>query len=223
VVLERVAPPWTRRRELLRRLAFRKPADPVLRRWHRWAFAQDAVYFVQIGANDGVRGDPLWMHINHQPGWRGLMVEPVPATFAQLREQRADPKFQLVQAAITDRDGTVAITTFGDDDQDRSLLATIEHRVADRYDGLARDTIEVPAMTFATLTRDVADIDVLHVDAEGHDATILAQVDFTAWTMRAVLFEHAHLLPDERASTMARLRANGYRMWSTHNDTLCLR
>ena len=87
----------------------------------------------------------------------------------------------------------------GDDDVDCTVLATIEPELASRYTQFRSTSVEVPALTFASLTKDVDDIDVLHIDTEGHDAKILAQVDFDAWTLSAVLFEHHHLDPDELA------------------------
>jgi FkbM family methyltransferase len=216
-----IAPPWTRRREALRRLARRPAADPVLLRWHRWAYAHDHVFFVQIGSNDGRRSDPLRVHLDRQP-WRGVMVEPQPDIFALLRGERSDPRFELIQAAVTDHDGTVTITTFG---EDRSHLATLSPTMVDGYKsvGLEPTAVEVPAMTFATLTRYVERIDVLHVDTEGHDAVILEQVDFDAWAIGAVLFEHAHLGRAEYGSLVDRLHAHGFSTWANGGDTLGLR
>ena len=213
-------PPWTRRREFLRRLARRPPAEEVLLRWHAWAYAHDDVFFVQIGSNDGLRSDPLRVHLDRQP-WRGVMVEPQPAVFEQLSERRRDPRFELVQAAITDHDGTVMMTTFSGD-QDRTYLATIEPAMAEYYH-LPKIEIEVPAMTFSTLTRDVDDIHVLHVDTEGHDAAILAQVDFDAWTLSAILFEHAHLALEDYEALVERLHSHGFTTQANHTETLCLR
>ena len=219
-----LVPRWSRRRELLRRIARRSPADPVMRRWHYWAAKNSDVFFVQIGSHNGFSGDPLYVHLEEQPGWHGIMVEPVPATFAELSRRRGgDPRFTLVQAAITDHDGIVTMTVFSDEDRDLSQLATLETRVASTYTTQCRDETDLCAMTFDTLTRGVADIDVLHVDAEGHDATILAQVDFDALTLSAVLFEHSHLSTEVRAALTERLHRYSYRTWSNQSDTLCLR
>jgi hypothetical protein len=41
--------------------------------------------FVQVGANDGVYGDPLRAYIERHH-WRGILVEPQPDVFARLVE-----------------------------------------------------------------------------------------------------------------------------------------
>jgi FkbM family methyltransferase len=222
---ERIAPIGSRRRAVLRRLALKGPAyDQVTPRWNRWAKRHPDVFFVQIGSNDGFTGlDPLQAHIDSHTGWRGIMVEPIPETYARLCGRRTDPRFRLVQAALTDHDGTVTMNVFDDDEVDCTVLATIEPQVASGYTQFRSTSVEVPALTFASLTKDVDDIDVLHIDTEGHDAKILAQVDFDAWTLSAVLFEHHHLEPDERRLTTERLEKHGYRLWWNGWDTLGLR
>jgi FkbM family methyltransferase len=220
---ETIAPIGSRRRDVLRRLALKGPIDPVTPRLNRWAKRRPDVFFVQIGSHDGISGDPLQPHIDRHPGWRGIMVEPIPETYAQLRGRRTDPRFRLVQAAVTDHDGTVTMYVFDDDELNVTKLATIESRLAGRYTQFRSTSVEVQAMTFASLTQDVDDIDLLHIDAEGHDAKILAQVDFDAWTLSAVLFEDRHLEPDERSLTTERLESHGYRLWWNGRDTLALR
>jgi hypothetical protein len=81
----------------------------------------------------------------------------------------------------------------------------------------------VPAVTFASLTRDIAEIDVLHIDAEGHDAAILAQVDLDRWAMRAVMIEDEHLDESSRHACWDRLRSHGFVVRSNGQDTLALR
>jgi FkbM family methyltransferase len=226
MAIETILPIGSRRREVVRRLAL-KPTDPVAPQWHRWGRRHANVFFVQIGSHDGSSGDPLQPLIDRHPGWRGIMVEPIPETFARLRERRSDPRFRLVQAAVTDTDGSVMMNLFDIDGLDNTKLPTIEPRVAsfwaEAYPEVRSSAIEVPALSFATLTQDVDDIDVLHIDTEGHDGKILAQVDFDAWTLSAVLFEHRHLEADERAFTDECLRDHGFRLWSNFWDTLGIR
>lgn len=222
-----LAPQRSRRREILRRLARRRPADPVTWRWHRWASRNADVFFVQIGSNDGFAGDPLEMYIDQHRGWRGILVEPIPETFLRLEQRRTNHRFQLVQAAVTDHDGNVAMHVIDSTIRHTSELATLDEAVAlshrSNIDDFSTHVVDVPAVTFATLTYGVADIDVLHVDTEGHDARILAQVDFDRWTLRAVLYEHRHLSASDRASTVKLLRARGFRVWSNASDALGLR
>ena len=65
--------------------------------------------------------------------------------------------------------------------------------------------------------------DLLAVDTEGHDAAILAGVDFERFRPRLVLYEHFHLPADERVGTRERLHGDGYETMEEGFDTYCLR
>lgn len=67
----------------------------------------DDVFFVQIGSNDGVGSDPIRPFAQHNPQWRGILVEPVPAIFRTLRQNYGDsPRFHFVNAAVGETRGT---------------------------------------------------------------------------------------------------------------------
>src|SRR5690606_2045990 len=51
--------------------------------------------FIEVGANEPKRGSQSW-HLE-QIGWRGLLVEPIPALCEQLRAER--PNARIVEAA----------------------------------------------------------------------------------------------------------------------------
>ena len=71
-------------------------------------------------------------------------------------------------------------------------------------------TVIVPAMTFDTLAEGLERIDLLHLDTEGHDGAILAQVDLDRWSPGIIVYEHKHLALDMAAETSERLRRAGY-------------
>jgi hypothetical protein len=81
----------------------------------------------------------------------------------------------------------------------------------------------VPALTFATLVEGLDRIDVLHIDTEGHDAKILAQVDLARWRPAVIMFESVHLEASERAACESRLRAAGYSLVANEFDTVAVR
>ena len=69
------------------------------------AAADHDFFFVQIGANDGVRNDPLWETVTRLR-LRGLLVEPVPDLFARLKANYSDcPNLLFEQAAVAHRAG----------------------------------------------------------------------------------------------------------------------
>jgi hypothetical protein len=79
-------------------------------------------------------------------------------------------------------------------------------------------------MSFESLCRKhgLGQLDLLVVDAEGHDWVILRGVDFTTHRPRLVVYEHLHLDPQERAQCRAHLEAQGYETREEGFDTWCL-
>jgi hypothetical protein len=64
-------------------------------------FLRPDFFFLNIGANDGVTGDPIYPFIGRY-GWHGIAVEPAPPVFERLRENYAGlPGVVVEQAAIT--------------------------------------------------------------------------------------------------------------------------
>jgi len=161
------------------------------------------------------------------------MVEPNPLHFKALEELRgSDPRFRLVQAAVTDHDGTVELTTVHVTDGmpewadqltsiDPNVVLAHENAVEWLRDRIA--TVTVPAITFETRTAELDRIDLLHIDTEGHDAAIVDQVDLTSWKPDVVLFEHKHLATSDYDRCRQRLARSGYRCWSDNFDTIAIR
>jgi hypothetical protein len=63
-------------------------------------------FFVQVGSNDGQRGDPLHDLIKSNPQWSGIFIEPVEYVFNRLVDNYGnDPRFRFEQIAIGDELG----------------------------------------------------------------------------------------------------------------------
>ena len=68
------------------RLALKGPAyDQVTPRWNRWA--KRDIRTCSSSRSERMNGftglDPLQAHIDSHTGWRGIMVEPIPETYAR--------------------------------------------------------------------------------------------------------------------------------------------
>src|SRR5829696_1072602 len=48
------------------------------------------VFFVQVGSNDGVQGDPIHDLIISRQNWRGIFIEPISFLFSRLRKNYGD-------------------------------------------------------------------------------------------------------------------------------------
>jgi FkbM family methyltransferase len=178
--------------------------------------------FVQIGAFDGLENDCLHEIIDHTDNARGILVEPQEAAFQRLRETYADyPNLQLVNAAISISDEprqffSVANAAVQLASLDRSHL--LRHKVPS--DQIVVRT--VPCHTLATLlrTHGFSGLDLLQIDAEGHDYEIMKTIDFAANPPAIIRFEHAHLTRRESDECIGLLARWGYRFLSERRDTI---
>ena len=63
------------------------------------------VFFVQVGSNDGVHGDPLRLWIIKYR-WRGILIEPVQHLFEKLKHNYRDSEGLIFEnTAIAETDG----------------------------------------------------------------------------------------------------------------------
>jgi len=225
---------------LRRHLIARRLRGGLFERHHADALLQDFAtaipdaFFLQIGANDGFTGDPLYPLITRaDTNWRGVLVEPVAHLFAQLSQRHGqNPALRLERAAIGEQDGTTVIhrlTIAPNDsvwlDQIPSLDRATLQEGAEQFGKATHAVVEeeVPSLTVATLLRRHAinQLDLLVIDAEGWDWRILRQFDFGGLRPKLILYEHQHLRADERAAAHRFLAGFKY-VWAEtkEGDTL---
>jgi FkbM family methyltransferase len=198
------------------------------------------VFFIQIGAFDGISNDPLHAYIKAH-GWRGVLVEPQAAPFEQLKENyRGQDQFAFVNAAIAEADGMTDFYVVRDAENlppwSQKIASLKKDNVLKHREGLPEygvrvgigdidermEAVQVEALTFATLAKrcGVERVDLLQVDAEGYDARILAQVDFERFRPAIVRYEHMHLSQEEQEATLRLLREWGYLIVIGFTETL---
>lgn len=200
--------------------------------------ARPAIFFVQVGSNDGRHGDPISHFIRRERRWSGIFIEPVPDIFKRLKTHYGpDPRFIYENVLIgTSRNLTKfyhvsdrAKQELGDDlprwyDQ---LGSFDRNHIVKHLDGLLEPYIvevELPC----TLLQDVLDrnavqhIDLLHIDTEGYDYAVLAQFDFDRYRPAVVLYEHKHLSNELRRKARELLVTRGYTVRDHSSDTLAI-
>lgn len=194
--------------------------------------------FVQVGSNDAEHGDPLRSYVERL-AWRGVLVEPVPYVFTRLQARYAsNPRIQLVNAAVATEDGRQPFyyvaesedpglpewyDQIGSFDLDQVLHPYHLQHIPDLADRVVQE--DVRCCTFETLWRQhpLPRLDVIHVDAEGYDDKILAQIDLARLRPTIVMYEHKHLSEPQQNEVLTRLRAHGYRTLDLGSDVLAVR
>jgi FkbM family methyltransferase len=139
-------------------------------------------FFVEAGANDGVRqSNSLWFERNR--GWRGILVEPIPDLAALCRANRPEAIVENValvpldypDATVTMRfGGLMSLVSGGMPPEDEAAHLDIIERA-----GVATYTVDVPAWSVSALLRKhgVAQVDLLSLDVEGFELQALRGLD----------------------------------------------
>ena len=194
--------------------------------------------FLQIGASDGLRNDPVRDFIVRD-GWSGVFVEPLPDVFPLLQrnyERYATRQgLQFVNAAISSHSKSLPFYTFSD-----SFLATkpLEERLhflrkasfsreqvksfADSDEDIK--TIHVPCLGIRELLATYfpkGNLGLLALDVEGHECEILTEIDFAQTRISAVLFETWNLGASKNKVFQILKRA-GYRIDEAEGDALAV-
>jgi FkbM family methyltransferase len=223
------------RLERLPRPMLRHP-EGELRMHLDYALAQRAMltrnfFFVQIGAFDGRRLDPLFAWVQAHR-WRGLLVEPQPRYFSELVENyRGVEGLEFRRIAVGVRNETRPFYTVADGPgvpRDAGMLASFDRetllshrRFVPDLDSLLRcEDIECVALNELLAGVEEDHIDLLQIDVEGYDHELIRILDLESFAPSIVRFEHLHLTRVQHEATVGRLIAHGYRVCLEENDTL---
>jgi len=151
----------------------------------------DGGFFVEAGAHDGFTQSNTY-YLERFRGWRGVLIEPIPAQAAEARLSR--PEATVVQCALVSaadaprqvrmRFGDLMSTVEGAKDSAWARHGTILGW-RDPYD------VDVQARTLSSVLDEVEapEIDLLSLDTEGSEAAALAGLDLDRHAPRYVLVE----------------------------------
>src|SRR5687767_225543 len=215
-----------------------RQSDPTLQQRIERAIGNKAeVFFVQVGSNDGVQGDPLHDLVLSRKTWRGIFIEPIDFLFRRLRQNYGDsPRFIFENVAIstrreikkfyyvsdkarTERDLPYWHDQLGSFDKDH-----ITKMLGDEMSSyIIEENVECQPLQDVLDRNRVDAIDLIHIDTEGFDYQVLSQVDIKRYKPSVILFEHHLLTHEEFVKSRKLLRRSGYRIHEYGNDTLALR
>lgn len=175
-------------------------------------------FFVQVGAHNGDMDDPIhrWA-VEHR--WRGLLVEPQPGPFAQLKAGYAELGDRLVfeNVAIDREERTRPLyrvdPRYATTPEQTGLASFFPDRALATYAALNQLVSEpVQCLPFQRLLERhrVTKIDLLQIDTEGFDFEIIKMIDFARCRPVMIHFEHRHLSGTEYAACLRLLSAQGY-------------
>lgn len=181
-------------------------------------------FLVQVGANDGRTGDPIYEFIERYH-WRSLLLEPQPEVFKQLVENyRNEPQLILENVALGETDGTLTMYTV----KGSSYLGSFDR---DALVKRVRDSsniveIAVEVATFHTLVdrHKIDHVDLLLVDTEGYDFEVIKMALQDGLPKPSLIrYEHLHLSTPDRKACVQLLASHGYQLLRDGRDTMAYR
>lgn len=185
-------------------------------------------FFVDVGANDGVTGDPVHDYVA-QYHWTGIFVEPQPRLFKQLvANYPNEPQLIFENVALGDQDGTAIFYAFKQTPGlplEATMLASFDrYRVENNGPGYRGEIeeIKVPTCTAGSLLKKhgVTAIDYLQVDTEGFDYEVVRMFLATGIKPALIHYEHGCLDAETLCKGLSLLQTHGYRVLTIGVDTL---
>jgi FkbM family methyltransferase len=168
--------------------------------------------FVEVGAFDGKHYSNV-RRLVEKHGWRGLSIEPVRKNFAKLCESYWGKDVKCIQAAVSNHTGTAEINVstyphLPEWGSDVASLSTEDNARWTKTYGAKweKETIEVKTLTDIFSENGLKNVDLLSIDAEGHDVEVLEGLDFSQHKPQLVVVEYG----DKRRNIAELLASKGY-------------
>lgn len=213
----------------------------------RWldAFSSSSsqpVSFIQVGANDGLRWDPIRRFVVRDC-WRGVLVEPLKPVYELLRQNysyltKLDLRFE--NCAVSREAGSIKFWSYSREFLDSltaekklyylrqsSVNRTQVLRSLSKFENPERllvchDTPSVPLQQIVDHHFPHGRVDLIFIDAEGHDDEVVHSINFDARPPGVIVYEN-HNLGTKNRDLEAFLIARGYLITRLNDDTVAKR
>lgn len=186
-------------------------------------------YFVQIGAYNGMDGDPLYAFVSRGL-LKGCLVEPQADMFEQLKANYRDVDgLTFRRAAIGSASRAQRLYRVKPGTQGPPWLGQVASL---RRDVLLKLQDVVPEIESAIMTEEVPTVtpdvlfsecgrhpDVVVIDTEGYDFEIIKLLDLDRHAPHILHYEHKHLSPTDADACLRLLIDKGYRLVMNNQDT----
>jgi len=189
------------------------------------------MFFLQIGAFDGVSNDPIHHHVVKH-GWRGVLIEPQPWAYERLKETYKDCSGLVIRnVAISDQGSKRELFVLDTENPKAphwaGQVASFDRATITKHAALVPEANEIQSIVVDVMPlkaviseHQVERIDVLQIDTEGFDFEILKMVDFEALAPFVIHYEHCHLNKADAEKSFRLLIENGYQVAVGETDTI---
>jgi FkbM family methyltransferase len=197
-------------------------------------YLKDNFTFIQIGANNGRRDDPIHhLLVEHHEHINGIAIEPIKENFLELQQTYQDyPNIKLLQCAIHNSEVEMPIYKINSELTDindylRGMASFDKNNFT--KDGIPDEQIltdTVPCISLMNLIdrEEIKKIHLLQIDAEGYDLEIIKSIDFNKIKPLIINFEHRwkdrHISDDAMLLVLRQLLENDYKIIIDGYDAL---
>jgi len=176
---------------------------------------------VEIGGSDGVSLSNTFYF--EKLGWKCIVAEPIAELAAQIRENR---NCLLHEVAVSNRNGYTEFAVARGIDVLSAIDPTPEHIQRIENEGGSIETISVPCVTMNELlaASDVAAIDFVTIDVEGHEMQVLRGFSLDKYKPRILIIEDNTMgmdktIPDYlKALGYIKFYRTGCNEWYSHQN-----
>jgi FkbM family methyltransferase len=151
----------------------------------------DKVFFIQIGANNGLTVDPLNNLIKTNSGWSGILFEPGVDAFEELKKTYSDSnELILINSAVSDFDGKTILYC-----GETTPHFTLDKMKATHMFNVIPREVEVDVMSPKSIINKfkITELDLLQIDTEGRDFTIIKSFLENNILPKIIRFEYVNL------------------------------
>lgn len=194
---------------------------------------QKEVFVMNIGAMDGVLFDEMFGYTNMY-NFNGLYVEPIPYLFERLKNNIKIGLFE--NSAISEYNGEIEMMTIKRDAIDNKLVHDCFYGMSAVYppkNGLGSEfdkptvekygeIVKVNCITYETLLEkhNVKNIDVIKIDAEGHDYKIFKQINLKNNNLKVIRIEWINLTQEEQNLIIDTFNKSGFKYEISGQDII---
>jgi FkbM family methyltransferase len=195
--------------------------------------SKSKVSFIQIGANDGIKNDPIHAFIKRYR-WSGVLVEPLPGLMEKLKMAYAGESglrfenvgiagesgamnFYFLPPQYNDPDWLQQIGTF-----DKNAMALNLENHPQLMDKGSTRQIKTITLKELVSRNGLSKTDLLLIDAEGFEYRILVQLDQLSQKPSYILFEWGCMNDTDQSKLYDFLKLQGYRLYSSGGDILAV-
>lgn len=193
-----------------------------------------AITILQVGANDGMRDDPIREFIVFNPKCTAWLVEPIPAMQKALhfnyRREIKQNRVKILPYAISQNQASLALfqvkSSYADElpDYAKGMISSSPSHLLNRSDlNIAKDSIEelrIQAITPIELANIVNNhVDLMIIDIEGMEEEFMRNFPWHQCRPDFILYESYHLGSQSQHEINSFLAGQGYSTCGLGKDT----